>query len=60
MPEHSFVPPAKSAAWRVLVTNLIMQRDAHQFSDALAAAGISLDMWRSLINIYCESQMKNK
>jgi D-3-phosphoglycerate dehydrogenase / 2-oxoglutarate reductase len=45
MPEHSFAQPTTSVTRRVLVTNLIMQRDAHEFADALAAAGISLDMY---------------
>ncbi len=30
---------------KVLVTNLIMQRDAHLFADDLAAAGVSFDMY---------------
>jgi D-3-phosphoglycerate dehydrogenase / 2-oxoglutarate reductase len=30
---------------RVLVTNLIMQRDANLFADELAAAGVSMDMY---------------
>ena len=30
---------------KVLVTNLIMQRDAQRFADELAAAGVSLDMY---------------
>jgi D-3-phosphoglycerate dehydrogenase / 2-oxoglutarate reductase len=45
MPEHTIAQPTTPAPRRVLVTNLIMQRDAHQFADALAAAGISLDMF---------------
>ena len=45
MPEYSFAQPTGHDPRRVLVTNLIMQRDAHEFADALAAAGISLDMY---------------
>ncbi len=45
MPEHTPSNPAPRTSKRVLVTNLIMQRDAHQFADTLAAAGISLDMY---------------
>jgi D-3-phosphoglycerate dehydrogenase / 2-oxoglutarate reductase len=45
MPEHSFAQPTTPDSKRVLVTNLIMQRDAHEFADALAAAGIALDMY---------------
>jgi hypothetical protein len=44
MPEHNVAQPTTPVSRRVLVTNLIMQRDAHKFADALAAAGISLDV----------------
>ncbi len=45
MPEHTIAQPTTPDSKRVLVTNLIMQRDAHEFADALAAAGIALDMY---------------
>ncbi|WP_435011816.1 phosphoglycerate dehydrogenase (plasmid) [Tundrisphaera lichenicola] len=35
----------KTSPRRVLVTNLIMQRDAHQFADQLRAAGVELEMY---------------
>ena len=44
MPEHIFAKTPQTPK-RVLVTNLIMQRDAHLFAGELAAAGVSLDMY---------------
>jgi D-3-phosphoglycerate dehydrogenase len=45
MPDHNSEKPTSPVLRRVLVTNLIMQRDADKFADALATAGILLDMY---------------
>jgi D-3-phosphoglycerate dehydrogenase / 2-oxoglutarate reductase len=45
MPDHNSAQSTTLAPRRVLVTNLIMQRDAHEFADALRAAGIALEMY---------------
>jgi D-3-phosphoglycerate dehydrogenase / 2-oxoglutarate reductase len=45
MSEYNFADTASPPPRRVLVTNLIMQRDAHQYIDTLAAARVTLDMY---------------
>ena len=45
MPEHICAKSTPHTLRRVLVTNLIMQRDAHLFASELAAAGVSLEMY---------------
>ena len=45
MPEHICAKSTTQTPRRVLVTNLIMQRDAHLFAAELAAARVSLEMY---------------
>jgi D-3-phosphoglycerate dehydrogenase len=45
MAEPTIVHPPTAVPRRVLVTNLIMQRDAHRFAHVLEAAGVELHMY---------------